>query len=225
MIQRNNTKKLYFSKWPYKVELRIGGASYLKRMSIPKVKSWCALSDFDRKSNWWGRNIDNIEMARFIDKFEPFLQYDHQLRAEYNTLNFYTADENIVNLLEKECGKWIASIWAPSSPEELDLLLNQRRKIICNQLPYSGFKYKVTLKETTANTIKNQFRVWAENYDHHTLKCSNSTIQWLSGDKIYCQTPFFYLKDEKLLTMCRLFLGNSIRSIEEYIPRYTLISE
>ena len=224
MIPRNKTKKLYFAKWPYKIEFHVQGATMLRRMSIPKIRAWCSLSEAERKNDWWFRGINADELLRFVNALEPCLTDKHQLRAEYQTLNLYTSDKDIISSAEQRCEEWATGVWEPASQEELELMLNNKRKVVCDALPYNEFKYKVTLKERTPDTVKAQFISWAEGYGD-SVKFSNATLQWLQHRKIYCQTPFFYLKDDKLLTMCRLFLGNNIRFVEEYIPRYTLISE
>ena len=225
MIPRNRTKKLYFAKWPYKIEFRLQGATMLRRMSIPKIKAWCALSEQERKNDWWFRGVDATELLRFVNALEPCLTSEHQFRAEYHTLNLYTRDKNIISSAEQQCKEWAVSVWEPGSQEELDLMLSNKRKVVCDELPYGEYKYRVSLKERAPAPVKAQFKTWAEGYGDNTVKFSTSTVMWLRNEKTYCQTPFFYLKDDKLLTMCQLFLGHNIKFVEEYIPRYTLISE
>lgn len=227
-IQRNNTLRLYYGKWPYKVEINLRGAAMIKRWPLSKVIEWCGHDEHSRRTYNYGmyRDVDPHQILKFVTAVGPiFDQYEHKLRTEYYSLNVYLDSEAAVTALEQAIPWCISSIYAPANQEELDLLLNNKRKIICDMLPHNGYKYKVTLKERTPMQTKLQFKTWCSNYNAEDVKFTPSTAKWLDHNKNYLQSPFFYLKDDKLLTMCRLFLGTNVRTVEEYIPRHTLISE
>lgn len=182
----------------------------------------------ERKVGYYGmyRDVDSVKMLKFITAVQPLLEkYEHKLRAEYYSLNVYLESEDAVKDFESALAWCISAIFAPATAEELALLMNNKRKIICDTLPHEGYKYKITLKERTPLQTKVQFKTWCSNYDSDAVKFTPSTAKWLDHQKNYLQAPFFYLKDDKLLTMCRLFLGTNVRLVEEYIPRHTLISE
>lgn len=223
---RINTKRLFYGRWPYKIEFRLAGSALIKRWNLEKLKAWCKIDREERNKQYsWYKDVDGVKLLKFVEAIEPFLEQDHKLRAEAYTLNFYTDREDVVNALATSLNWCVRSIHAPATPEELDMLLNNKRKIICEVLPHNGYVYKVTLKENTPANTKLQLKGWCEQYAEETFKFTPSTTRWLTQSKNYLQSPFFYLKDEKLLMMCRLFLGANVRSVEEYIPRYTLISE
>lgn len=102
---------------------------------------------------------------------------------------------------------------------------SDRKKILCDALPWGSFKYKVFLKERMKSDPREAFLHWANRYSEEEISISFSTKRWLNSEVFYKQDPFFYIKDDSMLTMIRLFLGDNIRVIHEYVTRDTVYKE
>jgi hypothetical protein len=132
-------------------------------------------------------------------------------------------DPVILKKIEKKLAPWIESISEPSSPEEYEFLMsNNSKKIICDEIPKSKYVYKVYLKESVKSDTREQFLNWSKKYGEDVIEISPTTLQWLSGDKFFKQDPFFYVSNASMMTMVRIFLGDNVRRVYEYVPRNKL---
>jgi hypothetical protein len=221
-MQLTPTDRLYFGKYPYKIDFNLQGVSVMRYRGIDWVKKYCGdinLKTLDDKK------INREKLLSFINTIEPYISKEDgfKTRTELTKFSYFTANLSDVQALAKELEWCCTKIWGPSTQQELDYLLSNRRKLLCEHLPYGQYKFKVQLRESTPTSVKTQFYNWANNYSNDDISISHSTASWLSGARRYCQAPFFYIKDEKLLTFASIFLSNHINSVHEYIPRHTVI--
>jgi hypothetical protein len=223
-IQPTKTNKLFYGEYPYKAEFRIEGANLLRTKGIDWLRQFC-LSEKNSSARGFYSKVDKVKLHRFLESIEPFLEYDHKIRAERSTLNYYSKDKTVINQLSSALNWCLYAVYEPGSPQELEFLTGETKKVLCDVLPHTLYKFKVTLKENIPVNIKKQFLSWALQYNNNEIKFTKSTEYWLGGSKHYVQSPYFYMADDKMLVMAHLFLSNHIKKVEEYIPRYTLISE
>jgi hypothetical protein len=229
-IKRLKSNKLFFNKWPYKVECNIGGANKITIYGIERATAWCEGVD-SLPSNWrtnYNSHINKTELLKFIRSVEPFLEKKTELkvRAEGSHFNIFCKDSSLLSKMCKELKPWLKAVHGPTTQEEYDFLVsNDNKKVLCDNLPHENFKYKIFLKQKMKSTSRETFLSWTERYDEEQIKISPTTRNWLNGDLFYKQDPFFYIKDSSMLTMARLFLSDNIRIVHEFVPRKEVIKE
>lgn len=219
-IQKLKSSKLFYNKWPYKVECSLRGASRVTRFKLDYLKKWCR-GEVDIKFSRWEENrVDKKELLDFITVAEQFIgRTDVQIRTEGSHFNLFCKDQLVLEQIESSFFKWVKKISGPTTQEEYDFLMaNGYKKILCDRLPKETFEYKVYIKTKWPADGRNNFLKWSDNYKH-LIDLSPSSKKWLEGNKVYIQDPFMYVKDQKTLSMVGLFLGGFIRKVEHYIPR------
>lgn len=216
------TSKLFFNKWPYKVECVQAGANRMYRNPNGNVNEWTAnISRWAKPGSDWTPQRKQ-ELQKFYDKVSPFFDKDLQIRVEGFHFNIFCKDKTLLDEITKELEPWIVTVSGPASEEELNYLLeNGRRKRVCNKLPKGKFKYRIYLRELTPLAVRENFFKWSLNYSDKT-SISKTTLSWLKGEKNWVQAPFILIEDGATLSMFSLFLANHIRLIEEFILRSSI---
>lgn len=220
MLQQT-TNRLFYNKWPIKVECRIRGASFLNRNGINKTIRVCdgerSLYDFEKK------NIDRVDLKKFANQVRPIIETGNvQIRSEGSHYNIFLADKQLLTSIQKNLYPWITQITSPSTDEEYDFLMdNGHKKVLCDHLPHNKYVYRVYLKERTNKDIGYKFLKWSEKYPD-TIKIAKTTSEWLEGRKFYIQSPFFYVENAKTLSMVLLFLDGNHKKIQEFILKSSI---
>lgn len=221
---KKKDNKLYFNKWPYKIECRLVGAHRVKHLGPDQIKAW-ANSDAD--DYLWespfrrGPRLDKINLHNFANAVEPFLNMKEtvQVRVENSHFNLFCSDPMLKDQIYNALKKWVIEVHGPATQEELDFLIGNHRKVICNELPYGKFKYKVVIKSWIDNPeVKRKLLNYLVALGEDKVKCSPETIRFLMDQTRYKQDPFFYLVEDKSLTFIRL-LTNDIKHVYEYVER------
>ena len=213
------TKKLFFGKWLYKIETSTPGASLIKRWGVSDSQKFCNNPNDTR----WRKHYttaDKTQLLEYISAVEPFLNKNLQMRAEWNTLNFYISDPDLYDQLKKELGKWITSVTEPVSVDDIESLTENGSMVLCDELPYGKFQYRLYIRYQLPPNTRLTFLEWLNNYGDN-VKISSGTERWLQSGNPYFQDPFVYIADQNLLLMIRLFLGNYARKTEEFVLRNT----
>jgi hypothetical protein len=168
--------------------------------------------------------IDKTDLKKFSQLVQKYAEDkgNVQVRTEGSHFNLFFKDPDLLLKISKDLEPWIRSISEPASLEELEFLLdNNNKKVLCDNLPYEKYNFKVVMRNSKVST-KEQFLNWSKNYSEDQIKISGQTEKWLRGQYVYKQDPFFYVRDSAMLTMTRLFLGDGVRKVFEYIPRHSL---
>ena len=104
-MQKLSTNKLFFGKWPYKIECSVQGSNLIRLRGIEWVKKFCTDDQFYKPPKVSFRThfetIKKDRLLKFVDAVEPFLDKEIKIRAEGSTFNFYTNDALLVNDLEQ----------------------------------------------------------------------------------------------------------------------------
>ena len=223
------TKKLFYGKWPYKVETYIKGASRVYYSGTDITLEWCLgkrkVDYWENEYGFWGHRhnikIDKVDLAKYTVAVKPFIDLKKELkiRCEGGALNFFTDNKDLVDQMRQALSPWIQSITAPASDEELAFLMdNGRKKILCDMLPYDQFKFKVFIKTSLESTQRQRFYEWIDR-NNSKLSWPDSTDRWLTGERHWAQDPFVYVEDDKTASMLLLYLGNHTKRVEEFILR------
>jgi hypothetical protein len=219
MIKKLITNKLFFGKWPFKVETCLKGTSLIKRLGFEGARKWCT-GDAHQQFNQYTfyKTIHRVELKEYIDLLEPFIGPNLQMRSEYYNLNFYTDDRKIYEGLQQQLAPWVCGISEPKA-DELDFLQNNSNNIIlCDKLPYGKFKHKLYIGTSMPQSQRENFLKWLNNYNGD-IRASQGSVGWMLGHKPYFQNPFIYVEDKKTLAMVGLFLGNYAKKTQEFVVR------
>jgi len=227
-IEKLKSSKLFWNKWPYKVCCRIGGANKITIFGLDRALLWCD----GKYSSLWNSaqrtSVDKDALKKFILKSKDFIvdREQVQIRAEGDRFNLFLKDKDLLKKIHKELSPWITTIYGPTTDEEYNYLMeNNKKKVLCDTLPRGTFKYKIFLKERMKSLARENFLLWSNRYTSEQILISPTTSKWLNGEKFYKQDPFFYIRDDAMLTMIRLFLGDNLKIVHEYVTRDKLIKE
>lgn len=207
------TNKLFYNKWPYKISCKIEGA-YLLRFYNFKLNQHIQYRN--EKINF---NIDAL--TTFCTDAKSFIE-DKSIkkRIEYNTINFYTLNEQTFNQIKISLSKFIYSVSSPANVDELNKLQSEKNYIFCKILPHKKYKFKVIFKDMPLKIRQNLIN-WAEKYNNDDIYINNSTKIHFKGIKFKYGTHYFYIKDKKIFSFLILAAEGYIRRIDEYITRET----
>jgi hypothetical protein len=211
------TSKLFYGKWLYRIETKTSGACLIKRWGLAETQAYCTGNTelrFGRQYN----KTDKDQLFKYSVAIAPFLDKDLQIRAEHNTINFYLNDSKLVKSLEVAVTEWLVSITKPESDADVESLQSKSSLVLCNNLPYDKFNYRVHMRYSMAVHQRESFLTWLKNYNDQICP-SKTTIKWLMGKSPYMQDPFIYVTDKGHLLMVSLFLSGNIKNTQEFVLR------
>ena len=210
------TRKLFYKKWPFKIECRLKNSSNLSRIKKKELEYWL---DGEPGFSWIHLKADRQSLKEFAVKYMTFMDEDIQVRGEGSHFNIFLKDKDLMKKIIKAMGPWIMRITEPANDEELEFLMNNSSKnVICDELPWGKYQYKVYLRTSMKPETRSKFTEWINRYDDRFL-ISRTTERWLLNVSTYVQDPFFYVQDSSTLAMAGLYLGNDVKRTEEFIIR------
>jgi len=227
----NETKRLFFNKFVFKVSFELGGISYLKRLTLNELQN---LKPVNRGITVYSRYNGQMEHAYHnkeeIIKIGLYLEdvkkdYVFHTRFEGSTMSVYTNDEILFKIVQQDLKKYLSEVWQPANKEAENFLRNNVRKIICNELPSGLYRYKVHLaNKHMPEVIKNNFLSWSQKYGEEKLYIPSSARRLFtnSGDS-YFYGQYFYASDEKMKNMALMFLSDHILKTEHYVLKTELV--
>lgn len=212
MSRFKKTKKLFYDKYIYKVSLQCHIASEFRgnniRNTIDNLQNdFLSMKELGESQRTFGSRwnskvikIDDLERALILARMAADLN-DYHFRVEGSILSFYTNSDPTVNQIVDlyENTYCIREIWRPENDKIKTFLLSNPKKII---RPEYSHKYKVTI-----NGLKDpdNFKEWAKQLPKLKIMPRNN----------YQVGGYFYVSDEKTLSLCRIFLGDRIRRVDE----------
>lgn len=220
-LPKQKVNKLFYGKWPYKIACFLKKSSMIIRLGPEKTRLWA--TDHPTYKGWWDViPAEKDQVLAFLDKVEPFLNSELQIRAEGGHFNIFCKNPTLRDQLVENLEPWITAVHGPENVSELEYILSTNgSKIIRDRLPHKQFRYKIYFNTSMPIDIRSKFLAWTSNYDS-SISISGATHKWLDCKNVWTQSPFMYIKDDKTLAMFSLFLGNNIRNIEEFILRSSI---
>ena len=219
-FHKQKINKLYYGKWPFKIECVLPKANMIIRLGLEGAREWAHGSN----PNKWFTALpeERKGVLKFLEVVAPYLSKDIQVRTERSHFNIFCKDIELKDEMLDALSEWIVAYHGPDTVEELEFMLaSGRKKIVCNKFPYDKFRYKVNLKTNMSIDTRVTFLQWAKKYGDK-VSIADSTERWLSGRAHYIQAPFMYVEDDKNLAMIAMFLGDNIRVVEEFILRSSI---
>ena len=229
-IQKLHSSKLFYNKWPYKIECYISGASRLRWSGVEITKDYCQGRPTPTLWSWQSNDRlnkdDQAALLAFTIGLEPFLELKDQLqtRVEGRHYNIFCKDRVLLEQIYNAVAPWVQRVAGPTTDEELNYMLNNgHKKILRDVLPKDGYQYKVYLKESWSMEGRIAFAEWAAKFPD-TINISKNSKRWLESKHRWLYNPFMYVKDAKTLTMVGLHASGNVKRVEEFILRENLMT-
>lgn len=126
---------------------------------------------------------------------------DFAVRVEGKILGIYSNNDDLIECIHNIDHTVVREITKPANQTIKSFLLTNPNKIISKNYTH---KFRVTINPLRANS--QSFHEWAEKIPKIKLL-----------KRTYSTEGYFYAADEKVLGLCRLFLGSKIRRIDEMV--------
>ena len=208
-IQLKETKRLFMDKYQYKTVLVCPVASWFRGVNLEYVREKllesksCQLVDTPLWSKL--RNKKDLEYCLKLEHALSTIK-DFSVRVEHPLISLYSNNINdIVSIsnIDPERVKYVSKPGDEVRPKlEKNTIL----------LPKIKYGFKITLGKSTRS--HENFISWAAKSEH--VKLTKSCIRALSRSKSWGGS-YFYAKDERSITMVRMFLTAEISRIDRVI--------
>lgn len=205
-IQTKQTIRLFNGKYKYKVVLISKAASWFRGGDIANVKK--SLANMSNSNAIWIKKLtinDTNYVTKLIVALTPM--QDFLIRVESPYINFYTNNSSDIEKLAKIDSTSVKYVCLPAAGSE-NLL--DDKKILVKNLDYS---YRITMGRTRQN--HSNFVSWCKGKEDR-IRLTKSASKYLSKDNSW-GGYYFYVKDEKTLTMVKMFLGEGINLVESVV--------
>jgi hypothetical protein len=204
-IRIKDTVSLFLNKYQYKIVIVCPIAYWFRGNDLDNVKK--QLTDYlaGNRSPWIKiKDQHDFDFCQELYTLMSELQ-DYDLRVEQPMINFYTNTKSNIEVLSHIDPNKIKFISLPNKKNP-SLLSNT---VIVKNLDYN---YKVHIGKTRQD--RTNFINWAK--DNNKIRLTGRAIRDLSKSASWGGS-YFYVKDDKTLTMVKLFLNSEISKIESVI--------
>ena len=208
VLKEFESTKLYYNKYFYRLEINNCLATHFRDKNLPKArKSLDVLQKcYDNNEELligWGLRSSPVSISDFVDAkklYNIFSNYeDYKLRVERNFFNIYANDLSWLETIKTAINT--NSLHAFYKPSDNAISLLDSNTIIVKK--DNGYKYKVTLSTKTGNP---SFAKWAQS-NTKLVKVGSKLIDYMLNEE-YIYGMYFYARDEKVLHLCSLMLGD-----------------
>ena len=205
-IQTKQTIKLFNNKYKYKIVLVLRSASWFRGCNFDCVEENLSAQN-TQDADPWSVRLNLYEQQYTLQLCNSFKKFkDYEIRVENPLISFYTNNELDVEKLAKLDSDRVKYVSMPAVGT--DTILDQGKVIVKN----IDFDYKVTMGRTRQNFTN--FVQWCEGKDK--IRMPKRAKADLSKDRCWGGSHF-YVKDEKTLTVVKMFVGGFIHSVESVV--------
>jgi hypothetical protein len=206
-IQTKQTTKLFNNKYKYKVVLVSKSASWFRGCKFDHVDKKCLAVEVAQTTDPWSIKLNPYEREYTIQLCALLKKLvDYEIRVESPFISFYTNTKLDVESLAKLDSDRVKYVSMPA--DGTDTILDQGKVIVKN----IDFDYKVTMGRTRQDFIS--FVKWCEGNDK--IRMPKRAKADLSKNKCWGGSHF-YVKDEKTLTLVKMFVGGFVHSVEPVV--------
>jgi hypothetical protein len=219
-MKQRETVKLFYNKYAYKIVIRndLTGifASFQGKDHARKIIEGLEADHAAGRDLYiqrWRGNIPVTTLAlteaRIV--YDILQAYpDHRIRVEnVYGLTIYATTDDLITELVKHLKYSVKEVWRPKEGVMEFLNTNIETAILKTPMPYEFRVY------FNWENVDPSFALWLEkNTDKSRVgRVTLDSIKrggWLSGN-------YFYIKNEKVLTMIRMLVGHNIRKVERLV--------
>lgn len=215
-MKRLNTNKLFYGKYSYKLIWVSPIANWFRGADLPYIRE--TLDSLQRQYNQEKQTLLKIHLwAKTINISLKDLHYaqimysalcrnkNYRVRVEGKTMIIYAEQVDwLLELIEK-LGNTVEELWEPNT------LIQPNTVIMTPKM--TGWEYRLTFK----GKIPDEFKRWAlKNSDKIRI---GPTLRNIIETETYSYAHglYFYVKNEKTISLVSLMLGNSISRIDKII--------
>ena len=200
---RKHHNKLYYGRFAYKTVFAFPGSM----MFYPTDDQHLTIV----KQKW--KNLPNVNrLADFIINNRRRIKF----RIQDKHAIFYTNKSLAQELID---GFW--NYWKDVTEVDINARLLKKNQVICKRIPHGLYPYQVHLKKDTHQHLdkKDRDALWnvLRNNKDDCLVSHRYVLDYLSGKAKFCYEGYFYVKEEKMLTMINLLASNGIKKIVNFI--------
>ena len=221
MITRNETNRLFYNKWLYKVSLRLPGVAVMRYKDVSRLDTYFQRADrevdsFYPHSLYNRASANKGELISLGLLLSQYKKDTYQKRIESDELDLYTNDTVLVKDLEMNFASRIKSIHEPD-PESIDELQSSDKAIFVKKYPHGKFQYRVYLKPHCGTyDKKEQFVKWlAGQGDKTTL--SKSLTNWFLTTDINWDRRYVMVEDDSLIMFMKLHSPEFVGTIYKFV--------
>lgn len=205
-IQTKQTTRSFNGKYKYKIVLLSKAASWFRggdMISIKKIITNAIQSPYS-----WSHKL-NKDDINYVLQLQIALSSmsDFIIRVESPYINFYTNNSADVEKLAKIASDKVKYVCLPLPGSET---LLDDRKVLVKNLDYS---YRITMGRTRQN--HEDFVNWCKGKEDR-VRLPKSASKYLSKNNSW-GGYYFYVKDDKTLTLVKMFLGEGINLVESVV--------
>lgn len=199
------TKRLFMDKYQYKTVLVCPVANWFRGGDLDHVREKLQLIDSKKlplDTPLWNK-LKTPDDLEYCIKLESLMSKmtNYEIRIEHPLLSFYSNNfNNCVELANLEI----------SRTKYVSVSNNLKPNTV--YLPKIKYGFRVTMGRTRSNHLS--FLNWSKNNDK--IKITKNCYNDLARDKSWGGN-YFYVKDEKSLTLVKMFLGSEISRIDVVI--------
>jgi hypothetical protein len=204
-IQTKQTTKLFNNKYKYKIVLVCKSASWFRGCNFDYVNERLLAQPLEKDP--WIAKLTTDEIYYTTKLCELFTKLtDYEIRVESPFISFYTNNDKDVEKIAKIDSERVKYVSLPKTGTEAVL---DNHKVIVKNL---DFDYKVTMGRTRQNF--SDFVAWCEGKDK--IRMPKRAKRDLCKSNCWGGSHF-YVKDDKMLTMVKMFVGSYIHSVESVV--------
>ena len=201
------SNKLYYNVYFYRLEINNTLATTFRDKNLPNARKTldslqhCYDNKLELLYGWGLRKspvstIDFVDAKKLYNLFSNFK--DFKLRVEKNSLNIYANDNSWLEKIKNSVNP--SSVYAFYKPAANTLSFLDANTIIVDK--DNGYKYKVTLSNKKGIP---SFAKWAKN-NPNLIKIGPRLEEYMLNED-YVYGMYFYARDDKVLHLCNLMLG------------------
>jgi len=200
MFKKLETTKLWYNRYLYKIVVE--SRNHWPAWRYTSASKWL---QFDEHPN---PDFDNDQFIHFAINKLLCAEEDYRSRAEGNAVSIFTNNEKLVTDIASVAGDRVEAIWEPNP--DTQHLLKDANTIIVKE-PHSH-PVRVMLNDRKIDT---DFAKWV-NANPDKIRMGDAAYKavkrgWLTGGL------YFYLRDDKVLSLVNLMISNNIRRIDRLV--------
>jgi len=197
------SSKLFQKKYKYKVVITSGVAGWFRGSDAARIQHMYENSDqyyYSRQATSGEKHHAN-KLSKVLEGIENW-----QARVETPFVSIYLNQESDLEIVVKNCKNRVKYVEIPDPKSEIKLA---EGTVLVKNL---DFGFKVTVGSSRQN--HSNFVQWCEN--NAKIRLPKRAAKDLSKD-YSSGGGYFYVKDDKSLTMVKMFLGRTITKVENVV--------
>lgn len=213
-LKRYKVEKLFYNTYRYKLAVRNSLVHLFREKKFQFAKQ-----ELDKMQTFYnaGKPIHRQRGLR-SDTIKPqdFLEAKTLLKKLENGIDFKIRIENVTMQVYSNDLKWLESLAkSVSTLKEIYEIDDNyahlhEKNIIVKDKPFK-YKYKVYLKYF----VDPSFEGWANN-NRDKIRIGDILLQYIKH-KNYVKGMYFYVRDDKILQLVNLMIGNSIQRVDKIV--------